>query len=152
MSTLKTFWEENVRKNIKKISWIIGEAIVTIMTVLLFASRAKLDVVSTVMMLVFSMAPYVRMYIEIIFKGEVQEITAQLIEEQRLRLYEREIAEYRCILAARDGKVPEAVIANRDWYELNQQLTPKNHIQRATDVLTTQIPKTQEFQEADKEK
>lgn len=36
--------------------------------------------------------------------------------------YEREIAEYRCQLAARDGKVPDAIESNKDWNDKNQSI------------------------------
>jgi len=36
--------------------------------------------------------------------------------------YEREIAEYRCQLAARDGKVPDAIESNKDWNDSNKMM------------------------------
>lgn len=146
---LRRFWEENVRKNVKILSWIIGEVIVTIFTVIFYCIRAELDAITTSIVLVFGVAPYIRIQVYFIFKGEIRTLKSQLIEEHRLRVYERDIAEYRCVLAARDGKVPEAIIANRDWYEFNKILTPENHVKRATDIITENIPKMKKFKEHD---
>lgn len=36
--------------------------------------------------------------------------------------YQREIAEYRCQLAARDGKVPDAICSTKDWNDSNRTI------------------------------
>lgn len=50
---------------------------------------------------------------------QIARIRRDFMREQK---YEREISEYRCQLAARDGKVPEAVISNCDWNEANSTI------------------------------
>lgn len=55
--------------------------------------------------------------------GDLNEELHQQKEDFLEKLgYEREIAEYRCQLAARDGEVPEAIERNKDWNDSNKMM------------------------------
>lgn len=52
--------------------------------------------------------------------GDLTEQLQRIKEEYREKMEnQREIWEYKCQLAARDGKVPEALIANKGWRDAN---------------------------------
>lgn len=47
--------------------------------------------------------------------------------------YEREIAEYRCQIAARDGKVPDAIESNKDWNDSNKTIKIMEESEQSSD-------------------
>ena len=55
--------------------------------------------------------------------GDLTEQISRLKDDFRKEQeYEREISEYRTLLAARDGKVPEAICRVKDWNEANKTI------------------------------
>lgn len=139
---LKKYWEDNVRKHVKLISGILGDVLIKIFTILLYSLKADLDTAVFLYVLLFGISPYIILFINIVFKGETQQ---KDLEIQKLQIdnawkdkiislqrsndelvtrlqYKNEIAEYRCLLAAKEGKVPDAVIANKDWNDTNDKL------------------------------
>jgi len=121
-NTLTKYWQENIRKNLRKISVIIGDIIITIFTIMLFTVKADLDIFTFGIMILFAIKPYFNTYISLVFKGEAD---MQALENTQLKqtiVYDREIAEYRVILAAKNGKVDNSVIATKEWNNANEAL------------------------------
>ncbi len=104
-------------------------------------------------MIVINIKTFTTILVSLVFKGELQEVTTklttqnqdlvnQLEKEKSMSGYIRELSEYRVQLAARDGKVPDAIIHNKDWNDANEDLkTPENHVIDTTDTLTENLPK-----------
>ena len=136
---LKQYWEANVKKNIKKISALMGDIIITIFSVLLIGIRTELDWIIILLWVVYAVKPFLTMYVNLVFKGDVSELNQHNIQLNQQLLYERDIAEYRCILAAAKGEVPAAIMANRNWVEANSNL--ETDIQETVDKLNEQVNK-----------
>jgi len=121
-SGFKKVLEENIGKNLKKMVALIGDVIIAVMMVAIFAMKNYLDLPTTMIMILLVIAPYIRHYVELIFKGEVSELQQNNLRISEQLSYEREISEYRCELAAAKGEVPKAIVANKTWYDANTAL------------------------------
>jgi len=81
-----------------------------------------MDIISSLMMVTFAIKPFVIMYLNIVFKGE-----SDLKEKENMQLkqqlaYSRETAEYRVVLAAREGRVENGLVATKDWNDTNEKI------------------------------
>lgn len=111
---LTNYWKSNVQSNIKKISATFGSMIVTVFGLLLYGTKAGLDIVTILMTLVFAMQPFFNIWINIIFKGEaeIQEREILLLTQQLD--YARELSEYQLKVVA--------LKANISWNKANELL------------------------------
>ena len=111
---LTNYWKSNVQNNIKKISATFGSMIVTVAGLLLYGTKAGLDIVTILMTLVFAMQPFFNIWINIIFKGEaeIQEREILLLTQQLD--YARELSEYQLKVVA--------LKANISWNKANELL------------------------------
>ena len=111
---LTNYWKSNVQNNIKKISATFGSMIVTVFGLLLYGTKAGLDIVTILMTLVFAMQPFFNIWINIIFKGEaeIQEREILLLTQQLD--YARELSEYQLKVVA--------LKANISWNKANELL------------------------------
>ncbi|MCK5610024.1 hypothetical protein KAR91_49580 [Candidatus Pacearchaeota archaeon] len=122
MSTFKRIIDENIRKNLKKIVALFGDALLTAFAVVLFAMKAELDIVSTIMFALFAFKPYVTHYVNLVFKGEAGEA---ILENNILRQelgYQRELSGWELKVAAMNNSAPNAVKANKDWNDANSAI------------------------------
>lgn len=122
LKTLSDFWQENIKKNLNKISVIIGDLIITIFAILLFAVKAELDAVSLLIMVLFAIKPYFNTYINIVFKGEADMERLENLQLKQQIANDREISEYKILIASHTGKVENGIIANKDWNDANEAL------------------------------
>ncbi|KKM93833.1 hypothetical protein LCGC14_1204460 [marine sediment metagenome] len=116
------FWQDNIKKNIKKISGIFGDIVLTLISVTLFAWKAELDMITFLMMLVIGIKPFVTMYVNVVTKGEADIISKENSQLKQTIEYHREISEYRIRIAASTGKVKNGVISNKNWNDSNEAL------------------------------
>ena len=121
-TAFKKVLNENIGKNIKKIVALVGDVLVAVLMVGIFAVKAKMDIWTGVIMILLVLAPYLRHYVELVFKGEVSQLTLDRTKLIEQLVYEREISEYRVLIAAKDGKVPDVIVSNKDWYTSNRTI------------------------------
>ncbi len=100
----------------------MADILITIGAIMLFSVKAELDLLTTFVMLAFAIKPFTTLYLNIVFKGETNAIVNENDQIKQQMVYERVIAEHRCTIAARDGKVPDAIIANYEWNVVNNQI------------------------------
>lgn len=111
---LVNYWRTNIKNNVKKISATFGSMIVTIFGLILYGTKAGLDIITILMTLVFALQPFFNIWINIIFKGEaeIQEREILLLTQQLD--YGRELSEYQLKIVA--------LKANMDWNKANELL------------------------------
>ncbi|MGV9206348.1 MAG: hypothetical protein ACOC44_20265 [Promethearchaeia archaeon] len=119
MKKLHKYWENNIKSNYKKISSIIGDMLVGVLGILFVGIKIGFDATTIIIMIIFVVKPYIFNTINIVFKGEKADLEAELARQNKQLEYAQEISEYRCQLAARDGNIPEAIKANKDWNDAN---------------------------------
>ena len=120
--SLREKLKENVSKNTQKLLAIVGDIAIGVISAILYGITASLTWTVILILIVFTVKPYIFNYINIVFKGEMEEFNQENIKLRKQLEYIREISEYRCVLAAKTGDIPEAVIATKDWNESNAQL------------------------------
>ena len=116
----RKYMRNNVTNNISKIAANFGSMITTIITILLYAVKAQLDWVTTIIVIMCAIQPFFSIWINIIFKGKA-EVSEQEIESLKQNLiFEREVSEYKLRIVA--------LKANKTWEEANQLLQEVNDI------------------------
>lgn len=116
------YWKSNIKDNIKKISAIIGDMIITFIALMLYVFSEGFDFVSAFIIIAFSLKSYLTLYINIVFKGD-SAIKDQAIMDLQTQLnYHQEIAGYQIQLAAVKGEVPKTVMNVYDWNEINKKI------------------------------
>lgn len=123
--SIKDYWQNNIKVNMKKISAILGDVIITVITVMLFAAKSELDAIATMMMIIMAVKPFIVMYVNLVFKGETEDVTKLNMQLTQKLAYTQELAEYQIKVAAMEGKIPEAVIANKVWNDTNDAPKPE---------------------------
>ena len=117
----RKYLRNNVANNISKIAANFGSMITTIITISLYAVKAQLDWITTVIVIMCAINPFFSIWINIIFKGKA-EVSDQEIESLKQNLiFEREISEYKLRVVA--------LKANKTWEETNQLLAEVNEIE-----------------------
>jgi hydroxylamine reductase (hybrid-cluster protein) len=128
---------ETIKKNYRKTAAVItagiGETILKCWSVLIFCIKIGLDGYSMIFFLATSLTPYLTIIVNSLFKGETKDVEVQnQILKERLKMQEvdslqrwiqtRDYYEVVAQLAARDGKVPDAIKATNNWFATNEIL------------------------------
>lgn len=116
------YWKENIRNNIKMISATFGNMISVLIATILFVVREGYDFTVALIIVILSLQPFFYWYINVIFKGETAIKDQEILMLTRELDFNREITEYRVLLAAKEGKVPEIIESTHDWNELNRKI------------------------------
>ena len=97
---ITNYWKNNIQDNVKKISAIIGDMLITFIALILYIVSEGFDFITGFIVIVFSLKSYLTLYINIVFKGDA-EIKDQQILDLRTQLnYHQEVAGYQIQLAA----------------------------------------------------
>ena len=116
----RKYLRNNVTNNISKLAATFGSMITTIFTILLYAVKAQLGGVTTLIVILCAIQPFFGIWMNIIFKGKA-EVSDQEIESLKQNLmFEREVSEYKLRIVA--------LKANKTWEEANQLLQEVNDI------------------------
>jgi len=124
--SLRKYWQNNVKKNMKKISANIGDIVITLVTIGMVTLKGGIDFMTMIIMMLFAVKPFLFTYLNLVFKGETDDlitINSQLVQQLK---YDREISEYKIQLAAIKGSQEKAVKANMDWNDANDPLEDLN--------------------------
>ncbi len=160
---LVNYWKSNIQENIKTVSAIIFLILTKVFAIIAFGIKLELDLVTILIILYFALDAYIVIWMRVIFTGEVSatKIERDIIQQQIVYdkdnhinelAYEREISEYKIILAAAKGEVPGAIISNANWNTLNERITkmeklnrtPAENVAKAIEVLNENLPKVNE--------
>jgi hypothetical protein len=123
---LVDLWRENIRKNLAKISATIGQMIISLFALIMLIMKEGYDIVTGLILLAISMQPFFNWWINLIFKGESELKDHEINMLSQKLEYAQVLNEYRVLLAAKDGKIPDTVIAVHDWNELNRKIEELN--------------------------
>lgn len=110
----------------KKISANIGDIVITLVTIGMVTLKGGIDFMTMIIMMLFAVKPFLFTYLNLVFKGETDDlitINSQLVQQLK---YDREISEYKIQLAAIKGSQEKAVKANMDWNDANDPLEDLN--------------------------
>ena len=119
---LTDYWKENITQNIKKISAIMGNMVINMLAIIIFVIKEGYVWSEALLIIVLAMQPFFYLYVSIVFKGESELKDHEIMQLTQKLYYERELAEYRTQIAAKDGKVPGVVVSVADWNEVNRKL------------------------------
>lgn len=122
LEMLREYWQDNIKSNIQKISAVLGDIIMGMIIVALYAIKSGIDLSTMLMMMALTIRPYIFQSINLVFKGEKVDLEHDNLKLRENLIHERELAEYKITLAAAKGQVPEAVKANKDWIDTNKEL------------------------------
>ena len=111
---LTAYWKANVQNNIKKISATFGSMVITVFGLILYGTKAGLDMVTILMTLVFALQPFFNIWINIIFKGEAEIQEREILMLNQALEFERELSEYQLKVVA--------LKANISWNKANELL------------------------------
>lgn len=118
--------KKNYRKHAAVITAAIGETLLKSWSIIIFCIKIGLDVNTSLFFLLMSLTPYLSIIVNAVFKGETKDVEVEnkilkakesSRESQESLFYTqmRDYAEVCCQLAARDGKVPEAIHYTNTW-------------------------------------
>ena len=116
------YLRDNISRNIKKLMATVGSMITTFLATIVYVTKEGYGWRDAIIILLLALQPFFYVYINIIFRGESELNQQQLLLLQRELDFMREIAEYRVLLAAKEGKVPAAILSNYDWNDINKRL------------------------------
>jgi len=114
--------KKNYKNNVPKLCGIIGDITISIFLALTFALNGALPIGVVATIVLFTVKPYIIYALQLIFKGDLERLTNDLIEEKKENSLMREIYEWKCLVAARDGKVPDAIVYNKGWNDINSKI------------------------------
>ena len=121
-SKITEYLRGNITKNIKKLMAALGSMITTLMATIIYITKEGYGWRDAFIIILLAMQPFFYIYINIIFRGESELQAQEILLLQRELDFMREITEYRVLLAAKEGKVPETIMAVHDWNEINNRL------------------------------
>ena len=119
---LREYWQENIKTNIKKISAVLGDIIMGVIIVALYAAKSGIEITTMLMMMALSIRPYLFQSINLVFKGEKVDLAQSNMQLREKLSHLREISEYKIGLAAAKGGIPDAIKANKTWNDTNEAL------------------------------
>lgn len=123
----------NIKKNAKKLNAIMADILIAIITAILYGITAKLELTIVLILVVFTIKPYIFSYISIMFKGELADIAEShkeninIINEENARLKQQlanqlELSEYKIKIASMQSNVEKAVIGNKEFNDTNKKI------------------------------
>jgi hypothetical protein len=130
---LVAYWKQNIAANIKKISAMLGQMFTVIFATIILIVKEGYDWKTAVIVLALVIQPFFYWYVNVVFKGETELKDQEILQLQTRLEYQQEIAGYQVQLAAKNGKVPEAIMNVYDWNELNRKINEILENQNSTD-------------------
>ena len=148
---------EEISKNYKKTATVItaaiGETILKSWSIIIFCLKLDLDLQTTIYFLLMSLTPYLSIVVNALFRGETKDMEVEnkiLTERENSRkerdnLFYTQVRDYNevcCQLAARDGKVPEAIYYTNNWKESQDKINDlvNGEVTQKVEVKTEVIP------------
>jgi len=136
---LPSYWKENIRKNLKKISATLGQMIISGMAIIIVILKEHYDWGTAIILIAVSFQPFFNWWMNLIFKGESELLEQQIKLLTQQLVYERDVSEWKVRLAAIKLNGESAIRAASEWNECNERI---GELEKKMDLLVkTLTPK-----------
>ncbi len=122
-SKITDYLRGNINKNIKKLMATFGSMITTLLATIIYITKEGYGWRDALIIVLLACQPFFYIYINILFRGDSELKAQEILLLQRELDFMREISEYRVLLAAKEGKVPETIMSVHDWNEINDRIS-----------------------------